>query len=63
MRLVANDVIGDGNLDVCYQSSAPRQLSIEFKRHFNEDFDSAEFSVNMSRTEAKKLAMYILENL
>lgn len=63
MRLTANNVIGDGFLDVYYNPSAPRQLSLEFKRHYNEDFDSVECSVSMSRAEAKKLALYILENL
>lgn len=63
MKLVANDVIGDGWLDVYYNPSAPKPLGIDFKKDYNEDFDNVECCFNMSRGEAKKLALFILENL
>ena len=59
----ANDVIGDGKLHVFYNPSALKPLSIEFKRELDEEFDSVEMSISMSRASAKKIALYILENL
>jgi hypothetical protein len=47
VKLVANDVIGDGWLDVYYNPSAPKPLGIDFKKDYNEDFDNVECNVSV----------------
>lgn len=63
MILRANDVIGDGELKVYFNPSAPKPFGLEFSRESNHLFQAYECGFNLSRSEAKRLALYILEVL